>query len=211
MKSKLVVALDVFDAEFAIDLSRKLGEEVFAVKINWPLIMVKGVSIVSDIARYARVICDLKIADIPYTNSLITGKASENGAWGVISHSFVGSDSLKSVVKAAGETKVFSVVSMSHPGSEDFINARTPELIELSREAGVYGLIGPGNNYGRISEMRKMAPDLKIMTPGIGAQGGSAGEAVKAGADLVIAGRSVYNSEDPVEAARKINREISGP
>lgn len=210
MNSKLVVALDVFDTDFAIDFSRKVGDEVFAIKINWPLVMVKGASIISDISRYAKVICDLKVADIPNTNSLIAKKVAESGAWGIISHSFVGSDSLEAVVSASGDTKVFSVVSMSHPGSEQFINTKTEELIELSRKAGAYGLIAPANNYGILSNIRKLAPDLKILAPGVGAQGGRASEAVKNGADLFIVGRAIYNSDDPVEAARTINREVSG-
>lgn len=210
MNSKLVVAVDVFDTDFAVDFSRKIGNEVFAIKINWPLVMVKGASIISEISRNARVICDLKVADIPNTNSLIARKVSENGAWGIISHSFVGSDSLEAVVSSSGDTKVFSVVSMSHPGSEQFINARTEELIELSRKVGAYGLIAPGNNYESLSRVRRLAPDMKIMTPGVGAQGGSAVQAIKNGADFIIVGRAIYNSEDPVEAARKINREITG-
>lgn len=210
MNSKLVVAMDVFDTDFAVDFSRKIGQEVFAIKINWPLVMVKGASIISDISRYARVICDLKVADIPNTNSLIAKKVAENGAWGIISHSFVGSDSLEAVVNSSGDTKVFSVVSMSHPGSEQFINTHTEEMIELSRKAGAYGLIAPANNYEILSKIRKLAKDMKILAPGVGVQGGSASEAVRNGADLFIVGRAIYNSDDPVEAARAINREVSG-
>ncbi|NLN71273.1 MAG: orotidine-5'-phosphate decarboxylase, partial [Thermoplasmatales archaeon] len=40
------------------------------------------------------------------------------------------------------------------------------------------------------------------------AQGGSAADAVKAGADYVIIGRAIYGSADPREAARAFESEI---
>ncbi len=209
MNSKLVLALDVFDAEFAIDLSKKLSNDVFAIKINWPLIMAKGASIISDISKHCRVICDLKIADIPHTNTMIAGKAAEMGAWAVISHSIIGKDSLEAVTSVSKELKVFSVVAMSHGGSAEFIYPNTDRLIQMSKDVGVYGLIAPGNDYKMLSRIKGQADGLKIMTPGVGAQGGSAKEALKHGADLVIVGRAIYNSEDPVRAARNFNEELS--
>ena len=44
--------------------------------------------------------------------------------------------------------------------------------------------------------------------PGVGAQGGSASDAILAGADYVIVGRSIYNAEDPASAAQKIADDI---
>ena len=209
MNSKLVVAVDVFDCDFALDLAREIGREVFAIKVNWPLIMVRGSSIVTELSRYTRVICDLKIADIPNTNSLIAGKVSEDGAWGVISQSFPGEDSLRAVVEAAGSTRVFSVVAMSHPGAKQFIYPKTDELIDMSLRAGVYGLIAPGNDYAMLSRIRSRTGDLTIMTPGIGVQGGSPEEALRNGADLLIVGRAIYNAESPIEEVKKLNTSIS--
>lgn len=209
MDSKLVLAMDVFDTDFALDLSRKLSGELFAVKINWPLIMARGASIISELSKYSKVICDLKLADIPNTNSLIAEKAAEMGAWGIISHSIIGRDSLQAVASVSEELKVFSVVAMSHEGASQYIYPRTDELIQMSKEVGVYGFIAPGNDYKMLSRIKKQAGNLKVMTPGVGAQGGSATEAVKNGADLVIVGRAIYNSEDPVKAARAFNEEIS--
>ena len=209
MNSKLVVAVDVFDCDFALDLAREIGREVFAIKVNWPLIMVRGSSIVSELSRYTRIICDLKIADIPNTNSLIAGRVSEEGAWGVISQSFPGEDSLRAVVEAAGSTKVFSVVAMSHPGARQFIYPKTDELIDMSLRAGVYGIIAPGNDYAMLSRIRSRTRNLTIMTPGIGAQGGSPEEALRNGADLLIVGRAIYNAERPIEEVKKLNSSIS--
>lgn len=201
--------MDVFDADYALDLSRKLSDELFAVKINWPLMMVKGASIISELSKYSKVICDLKVADIPNTNALIAGKAAEMGAWGIVSHSIIGKDSLQAVASISEDLRVFSVVAMSNKGASQYIYPHTDELIEMSRELGVYGLIAPGNDYEMLSRIKRQAGKMKVMAPGVGAQGGSAGEAVRNGADLVVVGRAIYNADDPLAAARAFNDEIS--
>ncbi len=210
MDSKLVIAVDVFDVDFALDLAREIGKEVFALKVNWPLLMVKGSSIISELSRYSRVICDFKIADIPNTNRLIAEKVSDEGAWGVISHCFPGEDSLKAVVEAAGDTKVFSVVAMSNPGASEFVYPRTSEFIDLSIKAGVYGLIAPANDYEMLSMIRARTKDHVLLTPGIGAQGGNIEEALRHGSDLLIVGRAIYNAQRPLDEVRKINSVIAG-
>lgn len=200
--------IDVFDLDFAVNLTRSIGKDVFAVKINWPLIMEHGTHVIEELSEHARIICDLKIADIPNTNRLIAGKVAEKGAWGVISHSFVGTDSLSAVVEAAGEAKVFSVVAMTHPGASELIYPNMFRLLEISKEAGVYGVIAPGNQYEILATIRKAAGNLKILTPGIGAQGGSATEALRHGSDFISAGRVIYGAEDPLSEVKKLNAEI---
>ncbi|MGI6078851.1 MAG: orotidine 5'-phosphate decarboxylase / HUMPS family protein, partial [Fastidiosipilaceae bacterium] len=56
----------------------------------------------------------------------------------------------------------------------------------------------------RIAAIRKIAGnDKEILSPGVGAQGGSASAAIRAGADYVIVGRAIYASDDPAAAAGK--------
>ncbi|KAA8922347.1 orotidine-5'-phosphate decarboxylase [Thermoplasma sp.] len=206
-ESRLVVALDITDRERAIRIARSLGKNVFAIKINWPLVLAGSGSVIGDIAKISRVVCDFKIADIPNTNSIIARFARDQGAWGIISHSFTGLESLRSVVEASGDMKVFSVVAMSHPGA-DLINGNYERLMDISERAGVYGYIAPGNRLSDLSKIRKRTMKM-IMSPGIGSQGGKAADAIKAGADLVIVGRSIYESADPLAAAEAINAEIA--
>jgi len=42
-----------------------------------------------------------------------------------------------------------------------------------------------------------IAVDLSIIPPGVGAQIGSVGDTIRTGADYVIVGRSIYQSDDP--------------
>ena len=56
--------------------------------------------------------------------------------------------------------------------------------------------------------IRKIAVDVTIISPGVGTQGGSAGDTIRAGADYVIVGRSIYQSNDPAAAAKQIADEL---
>jgi len=207
--SRIIAAIDLTDPHRSLELAEKIHNEIFAIKINWPLLMVAGVSIIRDLSSYGRVICDLKIADIPYTNSLITRNVKENKGWGVIAHAFPGSDSLKAVVDSAGNMKTFAVVSMSHPGSDQFINHLSLDLLRMSVDVGVNGVIAPGNDIEMIRRIRENGKDLTILSPGIGVQGGNPADAILNGSDYVIVGRSIYNSEDPLEEVRRINRSVN--
>ncbi len=206
MENKIIFALDVYDHETAMDLAKNLGDKVFAIKINWPIILENGIGIVRELSKYSRVICDFKLADIDNTNRMITEKARDYGAWGIISHAFTGFKSLKAVVDAASGMKVFSVVSMSQ---ESYIDDVTDKLIDISKKAGVYGLVAPGNRPENLKMVKELSGDLKIISPGIGTQGGSMLDALMLGADYVIIGRSIYQSANPEETLNTIYKSIS--
>jgi len=209
MDNRLIIALDVFEETKALEIAKNISDMVFAVKINWPLILGAGPGIISKLSRFTPVICDLKIADIPNTNSLITQKVHQMGAYGVIAHAFVGGDSLRAVVESARGIKVLAVVAMSHPGASDFMEKDLDGLLSLALKSGVDGFIAPGNNPSMIRRVREKSMNKPIVSPGIGAQGGNAVEAVMNGTDYVIVGRSVYESANPEQVVGELNWQIS--
>lgn len=206
--SRLIHALDVYERDRALDIAEAIGKEVRAIKVNWPLILGSGAEIITELSMYSKVICDLKVADIPNTNRLITEKVRDLGGWGIISHIFPGSDSLDAVVRAAGEMKVFAVVAMSNPGSREFIDEKIDDFSRIAADSGVYGVVAPGNKPDILRKIRQKIGERKIISPGIGAQGGDPAEAVRNGADWIIAGRIIYESEDPLSVVRRINKTL---
>jgi orotidine-5'-phosphate decarboxylase len=139
---------------------------------------------------------------------LITEQTIRRGAAGVIAHGFPGTDSVKAVVEAAAGAAVFVVTEMSHPGGQEFTAAAADRIAQMAVEAKASGVIAPATRSGRISEIRKIVGRLLILAPGVGAQGGSAADAIRAGADYVIVGRSIYASPDPAKVARAISEEV---
>ncbi len=208
MERRLVAALDLVDEGKALDLAREIQDEVFAYKVNWPLVLHSSPDIIRKLSNIGNVICDFKVADIPNTDRLITERVRELGAYAIITHTITGTDSLEAVKRAAGSMKVIAVISMSHPGGSEFINPVGKRLLELALEKDVYGIVVPGNDPVTIARLRKESGNLKLFAPGIGAQGGDPSGAISAGADYLIVGRSIYESPDPVSTVKGINKAI---
>lgn len=206
--SRLILALDETDRTKAISVVQAVGKIVDAVKINYPLVLSCGTEMVTELAKNAHVICDFKVADIPNTNRLIVEQAMHLGASGVIVHGFVGHDSVEACVKAAGSGDVFVVTEMSHPGGVEFTQKVADQLVKVALDSGARGIIAPATRPGRLQEIKKHSGQLLILSPGVGAQGGTAGDAIKAGADYIIVGRSIYKADDPKSAAEKLAGEI---
>ncbi len=210
-ETRLILALDVLSEEGALDLVTALEGRVDYVKIGYPLILAAGLGIVRKVSKIAPVIADLKVADIPNTNTLISQQVLAAGAVGLIAHAFVGKDSLKACAEAAKEkgALVFAVTEMSHPGAEEFMAPLAFKLAQTAVDAGADGVVAPATRPERIRLVRSAIGDRIIISPGVGAQGGSARSALDAGADCLIVGRSITNSEDPVKATDKILEQIS--
>lgn len=206
--TRLIVALDIKDEKRALELATKLKDHVDAYKVNYPLALSCGMEIVEKLSALNPVICDFKVADIPNTNRLIVEEVFKRGAQGVIVHGFVGRDSVKACVDAAKGNDVIVVSEMSHPGGLEFTQPAADKILEMAVESGATGLIAPATRPERVAHIRSKVGNLKIIATGVGAQGGSAKEAIKAGADFIIVGRRLYNAENPVEEAEKIIAEM---
>lgn len=205
--SKVILALDETDPAKARAVAKSVAQYVAAVKINYPLALSAGMGVVSEMSKDAYVLCDFKVADIPNTNRLIVEQVVKAGAGGVICHAFTGEDSVKACVEAAKGKDVFVVTEMSHPGGQKFTQPLADELAKIAVAAGATGVIAPATRPERIAHIRKIIGDLKILSPGVGAQGGSATDALKAGADYVIVGRAIYQAKDPAAAAKAVFEE----
>jgi orotidine-5'-phosphate decarboxylase len=203
----LVLALDVTERDKAMHLAEEVSEFVDAIKVNYPLALSCGMGTVSDIAEIQDVICDFKVADIPNTNRLIVEQVFAHGASGVIVQGFVGEDSVRACVEAA-TGDVFVVTEMSHPGGQVYTAPIADKLARMAVDVGASGIIAPATRPERVGALREIVGDLLIVTPGVGAQGGSAAASIEAGADYIIVGRSIYNSPDPKESAKEMVEEI---
>ena len=207
-QTRMVLALDETDGQKALKIVEEVAEYIDAVKINWPLVLSEGPEMITKLSKYTDVICDFKVADIPNTVSLIVSNAVKRGAAAVIVHAFTGDDSLKAAVEAAGNADIYAVTEMSHPGGKMFTAKHAEEMARLGVECGAKGFIAPATRPERIAAIREIIGDRLILSPGVGAQGGSASSAIKAGADYVIVGRAIYKAEDPKAVAKAICDEI---
>ena len=205
-ETRLILALDVTSGERALSLVGRLCPYFDAIKIGYPLILAAGLGVVKGIASIAPVIAYLKVADIPNTNRLICQAAFQAGASGVIAQAFPGKDSLLACAEVAAENgaDLYVVTEMSHPGAEMFMAPQAERMARLAAEVGAAGVVAPATRPERIRLIRSIIGERTIISPGVGAQGGSAGAALEAGADYIIVGRSIYGAEDPEAAAKRL-------
>src|SRR5205823_9502596 len=113
----------------------------------------------------------------------------------------------------------FMVARLSNPGAGELQDIETasgdPLYVELARrisaewnEGGDIGLVAPATEPEVLAAVRRAAPDLPILCPGVGAQGGDLEAAVRAGLDaqgrglLINVSRAIMEAADPGEAAR---------
>jgi len=205
---------------------------VCAVKINHHLTLPLGTfdgvqQLVEQIRGQGMLaIMDAKVNDIGNTNQIIAEYYFAAGFDAIIANPFVGWDEgLKPLFEVSKKLNrgVILLTYMSHKGASEgygqtIIDAQTGEktlqYISFARKAlmwGADGVVVGATVPQKIREVKQILQDkVDIYSPGVGAQGGAAETAIKAGANYLIVGREITNSTDPATAARLLCESIKG-
>ena len=148
------------------------------------------------------VILDAKVGDISTTSEAYARGYFE--AWGfdaITAHPYLGADSLEPFLRY-DDRGVFVLTKTSNPGSGDLQDLAVTEaghddplyLHVADRAAawheqfGTCGLVVGATYPRQLAAVRARHPNLPILVPGIGAQGGDLEETVRAGIDARGAG-----------------------
>ena len=222
-KSRVILALDVTDLvnseedrkrvwDRAIAVAMDSMDYLAAIKVGYPLILATGLGIITELKRRTNlpIIGDFKIADIGNTNKWIAKHVFNAGVDAVIAHAFIGEDAVNDIIEVIDGTDkgLFLLVDMSHPGATMFLKPHLVELTELAVKLHVTGVIAPATRPDEISVIRKKLPQkMLILSPGVGAQGGRPGTAIKNGADFEIIGRRIYNASDIKQISKMVAEE----
>ncbi len=205
----LILSLDVEDRTRALAIAAACAPHVNAIKIGYPLVLPAGLSVAGALRPLGLpLIADFKVADIPNTNELICTLTFQAGFSGIIAHAFPGEDALSACVKVAHANggACYAVAEMSHPGAAGFFHGGVAErLAALAVRCGADGIIAPATRPERVERLREIVGPLKILSPGVGAQGGDL-ESVKDLVDGIIVGRAIYGAADPAGAAKEFSR-----
>jgi len=233
-RERLVLALDVDDFKKADELVGKLSDYVGVFKIGSQLFTAEGAKVVNMVnERGGKVFLDLKFHDIPNTVARAAEVATKLGVFIFNVHTSGGYEMMKAAVEAS--KKISSALSIRKPlilgvtlltsinreilEKEIGIKKRLEEqVVHLAKLAKVAGLDGVVASSWEIKEIRKACgEDFVILTPGIRPAGKSFDdqkrvmtprEAIKLGADFLVIGRPIRNASNPVEAAKKILKEM---
>ena len=202
--AELILALDVTEKKQALKVAKSCAPHLDAIKLGYPLILSCGLSFAAEFEEFdLPLIADFKVADIPNTNRLIAEQVFDAGFSSIICHGFTGKDAVQACVDVAADYggACFVVAEMSHPGAPLFFHGGAAEKIAgLAMECGADGIIAPATRPERVKVLRKIVGNRKILSPGVGAQGGDAAAVAKI-VDGIIVGRAIYEAEDPAAAA----------
>ena len=206
--TELILALDVTEKKKALTVAHACAPHVDAIKLGYPLILSCGLSMAQELEEMdLPLIADFKVADIPNTNSLIVEQVFDAGFSSVICHGFTGKDAIQACVDTTSDYggACFVVAEMSHPGATDFFHGETAvHIARLAMECGADGIIAPATRPDRVRMLRDIVKARKILSPGIGAQGGDP-DRIAGLVDGIIVGRAIYEAEDPAAAAGAFN------
>lgn len=203
---------------------------ICAVKINHhltlPLGTFDGVAELVEQIRGAGLmaIMDAKVNDIGNTNQVIAEYYYAAGFDAIIANPFVGWDEgLKPLFDVSKRLcrGVILLCYMSHKGAAEgygqtIIDRETgcqmPQYMSFAKKAlswGADGVVVGATVPDKIMEVKRvLGQNVPIYSPGVGAQGGAAETAVKAGSNFLIVGREIISAADPATTARRINDSV---
>jgi orotidine-5'-phosphate decarboxylase len=214
----------------AVNMLDMVSPYVCAVKINHhltlPLGVFEGVQSLVEQAHKSGLlaIMDCKVNDIGATNTIIAEYYYDAGFDAVIANPFVGwEEGLKPIFDAASNRHrgVILLAYMSHKGAAEGYGqtvrdaetgAETRQYLAFARKAGKWGADGVvvgATAPEKIREVRcVLGEEVPIYSPGVGAQGGSAEAALKAGARYLIIGREIVHAADPAVEAETLRQKV---
>jgi orotidine-5'-phosphate decarboxylase len=191
---------------------------VCAVKMNFHIILPLSASEILRINKLAhsfglQSIADIKLNDIETTNSVAVDHLIEMGFDAAIANPFIGRDALASLVQKAhkADAGIIALVYMSHPEAKEGFGLEIQGhglykmFFERASASGADGIV-VGATQDKI--LKEIAGRLPVYSPGVGAQGGDAEQAIRNGADYLIIGRSIVEAKQPAKVAREIQNRI---
>lgn len=179
---------------------RATRESAVAYKINTAFYEARGIQGLRDmehtlgeIPAECMTIADAKRADIGNTSRKYAQAFFEHWPFDAVTVApYMGFDSLEPFFSYT-EKLVFVLCLTSNEGSRDFEEQRLHdgrplyeavlEKVGLWQQAGNAGVVVGATKSGLLGELRRRAPGLFFLIPGVGAQGGSLEDAVREGVD----------------------------
>lgn len=230
MKDKIIIALDLPNAQAAREAVAQLRGQVGMFKIGSQLFTAAGPALVREIvAQGERVFLDLKFHDIPNTVAAASVEAVRLGVAMFNVHASGGREMMRRTAEAVAETCAregltppitlgVTVLTSSDAATlaECGVNAepaaQVQRLARLTAESGLSGVVASPHEVALI-RANVTRPDFVIVTPGVRPAGAAHDDqkrvmtpaaAFEAGADYLVIGRAVLRAPDPVAAVQAL-------
>lgn len=196
--SKIIVALDNFSVPMAEEIIDRWRSEVYGFKLNHILYPY--------ISKHSNnVFCDYKLFDIPNTMCTVIEHLITSGADMVTVHMSNNKKSIEALKQYNQDIKLLGVTVLTSWETSDVADVYKTNLsdcykrsIDLMEDNGFYGMICSPQDlkFTKNTSLKKICPGIRS-TPVTDDQvrTSSAEEALSAGADYLVMGRSFFNNK----------------
>jgi orotidine-5'-phosphate decarboxylase len=205
--SGLMLALDVEDALEAEAIVADNREFIDAVKLGSTILVSHrgGMGLISKIYDdYGiPVLIDAKLKDVPHVLLSTIRSYRAHGAAAVTCWADIGGEAIRFLIENSPKGIDIVVLTALTSLHLEEIELSAKDSVLKATEAGCRFIQVPGNYPELISWTRQRTlPEVKIISCGIGRQGGQIGEAIRCGADYEIIGRHILDRVDVRSAFR---------
>jgi orotidine-5'-phosphate decarboxylase len=229
IRNPIFVALDTPDLSRALALAEAVKPHVGGLKVGLEFITALGPEGISHIVSLGLpVFADVKFHDIPNTVAGAARALGECGAEIYNVHASGGAAMMRAAREAAGKfhprPKVIAVTVLTSlagsdlelVGQEASATAQVTRLAKLAKSSGLDGVVCSPQEIALVRAA--CGPDFLIVTPGVRPAGAALGDqrrvmtpgdAIRAGADILVIGRPITAASDPAEAAKGIAEEVA--
>ncbi|WP_170304441.1 orotidine-5'-phosphate decarboxylase [Mariprofundus erugo] len=212
MHDRLMVALDVADADAALALRDQMGDSVGWLKIGLRLFVAEGPQLVAAVRKTHKVFLDLKFHDIPNTVAQAVESAGRLGVEMVNVHAGGGMEMLTAAAQSGARFPGMKLIAVTVLTSDPMPAAEAAvvalERAKMARDAGLDGVVCSVHEVEAIKHA--CGADFITVTPGIRWGGQDQQDqkrvadpagAIRAGSDYLVVGRPIIQAEDPHAAA----------
>ena len=227
-KNNIAFALDYSCANDALKSIEQLHPYIGYAKIGLELFIKEGYSIIEEVSKFGiDIFLDLKLHDIPETVERAVAIACSFGIKLLTIHTSGGPTMINRAVNRcnleATGTQLLGVTVLTSINSKDLTlsgnyNSIENQVLSLARMAHNAGLSGFVSSPLEVLKLRQQfGKGVLLVTPGIRSLDVSDNDqkristpktAIDNGADILVIGRQIRDSIDPVEAVKKILSEI---
>jgi len=219
-------ALDFDNLEQAKVIASQVKDYVGGFKIGLELYTACGLAAVEEIAKFDKKIAlDLKLYDIPNTVAKATEAAANLGVDILTIHASGGAKMIEGASNAANSSKlkIFAVTVLTSFSQEDLnsigvdknVEKQVIDLAHIAASAGAHGIVCSPLEIKKIKEIFK--EKLELFVPGIRPANSKLNDqhriktpraALNDGAEFLVIGRPITESDNPYEAAKAIYESI---
>ena len=203
------LALDLEDEKQALSLAEKLSSIVWGFKVG-PRLYFNSPSILSRLSSLGKVFLDFKFHDIPSTVEASVKAGFQKGADYLTVHSDIRKEALSRMAQIEKDFNR-TVLVVSVLTSQQASPQQVLQKARLVHEAGLKGFVC---SAFEVSAVKKEFPHFFVVTPGIRLESKVLEEdqervatpqwALSQGADALVMGRSLLNSQNPVQEIQNI-------